>query len=354
MAEINPEHGESERLSGQQVDPETGSPIPFTVQTVPYTGDGTRLTGYEGDQNTEIQDISRTEAKVRITDTVALAVILDALVIANAVTLPNINFPPVLTDVLVTYNVNTGAGTDSHPGDNQSFQIFGAGSGSLNPTSSAQGSASIIPDVQPVIEERFHENVDAMEYTLYMPDGSTPQDVRTKLSTHLGVTVNAWPQFVPEGVTITANGQSASVSAKADTRVSGGGNTDSGQTGYEWGNSSSVETGTNVKTTRISPTIHGTISISGPTETETASADADASTDIFLDGTLAEQPAITNTKSVSANVTGSVSPTSISATTPYSSIPVTGHYAKTITPGPQKFGIRTIYQIVVVDFATLT
>lgn len=356
MAEFNPEFGASNMEWGQTIDATTGVAIPFVQFTAPYTQNaaGERVTGYEGQDNTEIQPKGDTEAQIRITDPDnALGAILDALVVSNATTIPSISFPPTLTGVTVTFNTNEGAGVDSHPADQQSFTVYGSGSGTLNPTSNSQGSASIIPDAQPIIEERFHENVDAMEYTIYGENGDTPSDIRGKLGTLISATILAWPQFKPKSITLTVQGQSASVSAKADTRVFAGGTTDSGSAGYEYGNAQSKETGVQTKSIRISPTLHGAITITGASDTATAAADADASTDIFAPGSLGEQPAIPNTKSVSVDVTGSVTPTSITATTP-AAIPTSGLYARSITAGSQQFGIRTIYQIIVVDFANLT
>lgn len=352
-AQLVPPNNEGEQTSGQQLDQGAGFVIPFTEQVVPYrnNGAGVFITGFEEEPYTEITRIDAHSATVRLYDVAAINPILAATSIIAPTTIPRIEFPDELTAITITYNTAIGVGTDSHPASQQSFVIFGTGSGGLSPSSSSQGSASIVPDIQPTIIQRARVNVFATEYTFYMPSGSTRAQILTRLTTLAGATVLAWPQFNEKAVYLTLNGQQVSVSAKADTSVTAGGSLDSGQTGYQWGNGTSQEIGLTTTTKTIPPTIHALLNLTGATSTATAAADADASTPALFVGSVGEQPAITNTVSVSLNAEAEVTPASIPATSP-TTIPATGLYVFSLNPGPIAFG-QVIFQAIVVDFATL-
>lgn len=356
MAEYNPDNSNSRILSGQRVDIDTGVAIRFTRQSVKYDGDVTRLTGKEGNANTEIEPLSDAEARVEITSAAAAAFeSLDA--VASGETITRIDFPATLTNVIVTYNENVGVGIDEHPADQMGVLVYGTGSGSVNPNSKATGSASLMPDIQPIISERYHENVDAIRYTFWMANPSSNSAIRTALGGKITATILGWPQFKPESVTITANGQSASVSANADTKVGqSGDDTSSGSEFFEYGGGTSVETGTSTKTLRISPTIHAAIVIADNTRTATAEATADASTPLLFAGSFGETDAITNLQEISKDVSAEVlanGSATISATTPLAAIPTSGLYAKEITVGTRKYGVVSSVSVLVVNFATL-
>lgn len=355
MAEITPELTQGAHQSGQTAQNEIGFVLPFIEWMAPYrdNGSGVRVTGFEGNLDYDITPIDDGFAKVRLTDVSAISVILAEISVAVPTTIPRIDFPDVLTAIVTTVNSSNGLGSDSHPAANQSYIIFGSGSGGVDPTSSSQGSASIIPDIQPEITQSYCQNVPAMEYTFYAPSGTSQAEILTILSALAGNAVLAWPQFKPVSHTITCKGMQVSVSAKADTHVHGGGDTMSGQEGHQWGNGSSVEVSVSVKTVRISPTIHGAITIAAPSpSSENAAASADASTPIIFPGTPVEEAAITNTVDIDKDATASVSPSSLSATTPYSAIPSAGLFIYSLNPGPLAYG-EVIFQAVVVDFATL-
>lgn len=358
MAAILPENEESLHKSGQQAILNDDLYIPFIEFEAPMRDDGTgvMVTGYEGLTGYEITPKSGRFATVRVNDTAAIKAILLGLEVAVPTTIPRIDFPDVLAGVAITYNSSTGSGSDSHPASQQSFEIFGSASGQLNPSSNSQGSAAIMPDVTPDIRQRYHVNVPAMEYTFYMDPSGTPSmaDVLARLSTMVGSAVTAWPQFHPEPVIIKCLGQQASVSAKADTRVFAGGTLDNGAGGYEWGNGTSEEVGITVKSVTISPTIHEAFTFTGSaSDTADATASADATTDTFAPGFALEQPAITNSPSVTKTITGSVTPDSVSATAGDSTIPSTGHRLYSINPGPLEYGM-VVFQAIVVDMSTLT
>lgn len=354
MGQVNPPGTEGKHQSGQTAQNEIGFVLPFIEWMAPYrdNGSGVLITGFEDDQAYDITPIDDQFAKVRLTDTAEIAILLAAIAVAVPTTIQRLEFPDTLTAVTATYNSATGAGTDSHPASQQGFDIFGSGSGSLTPSSTSQGSASIMPDVQPTIVTRNATSVPAMEYTFYMPSGTTQAQILTRLTALAGASVLAWPKFKPEYVILTLKGQQVSVSAKASTNVSGGGTNDSGQSGFQWGNGTSEEASVNVTTKTIPPTIHGSITITGATSSATATASADASTPVFAPLSPATQPAITNTASVSLNANASISPSTISATASPTAVPSSGLYVYSLNPGPLTYG-EVIFQAVVVDFSTL-
>lgn len=355
MAQLVPTYNTGEMLSGQQLEPQAGFVAPFIEIVVPYfedpPGSGILATVYDNDEYCEITPLDAHSARVRLYNVEEIDAILAGTSIVVPTTIPRIDLPAVLQSVTAVYNTATGAGTDSHPASQQLILLFGTGSGALTPSSSSQGSAAITPDIQVAIQERYLVNVSAMEYTFYLPSGSTMANVITKLVS-LGATgVQAWPQFRPVSHTFTLIGQSVSVSAKADTTTGGGGTTESGQASYQYGNGSSSEIGITTITKTIPPTIHGAITVIGDVSvTATAEADADASSTSFTAAGVYFGP-ISNTISKSQDVTATVSPDSLPATTP-ASIPSSGLYIYSLNPGPAEFG-QIIFQAIVVDFATL-
>lgn len=354
MAEFNPEFGKGQALAGQQDHRQDGYYEPFTEQVVPYTGpQSTRVTGYEGTVGVEITPIDANSARIRTWNIAALTTLLADVYTTAIITIPSISFPPTLTSLEVTYSTSTGAGADSHPASQQSFTVFGGGSGALNPSSSAQGSASVTANITPIIEEPINENVFAVEYTFWMPSTATKATILARLTTLAGDAVLAWPQFAPEAITINATSEHISLAVKADTHVSGGGTTDSGQFGFEYGNGYSGESSLDVKTLRISKTLHGAITISEGSHSQAVTVQVDASTPTFAAGSPAEIGPISNILSQTATATGLITPTSIGATTP-AGVPTSGLRMKNLTPTTHFIAnAMTLYQAVVVDFANI-
>lgn len=351
MGAINPELEQTRPRYGQQNNAQDGYIIPFIEFEAPYSWDGAALaTGYENVSGAEVTPMNARAARVRITDATTVAELLENITISVPTTIPRVDLPDVLTGIVATFNVSTGAGADSHPIANVNLTVNGTGSGSASPSSTSQGSASVIPDIQPEIVQRYCVNVPAMEYTFYMAPGAAISDILTKLTVLAGASVTSWPQFRPEAHTITLKGQQVSVSAKSDARLYWGGDATNGSIGTESGGGTSTETAGSIKSVRIPPTIHGTITIAGPTQTADADAASEAGTPgITTDAGTAADAA--DTQSASATATGSVSPTSLSPTTP-ASIPSTGLYAYSLTPGANIFGVN-LFQAIVVNFADL-
>lgn len=339
---------DGKKLAGQQYDPRGLGVLAFTEQVLDYSKDEIQLTGLEGTVGAEITPLDAAAAKTRVFDIAAITTALETNVTKASITIPRINFPNVLISVAITYNVGVGNGLDSHPAGQQGFTVYGSGSGSLSPSSSAQGSASILPDIQPNIVEVYAENVTATLVEFYKPSGTTISSILTFLTAQMGAPVTAWPVFRPVSHTITLKGQRKSISAKADTRVSGGGTTTDGQVGFEWGNGSSNEGDVTNTSKLISPTIHGVINFTGAaSQSQGLSASAEASTPTFAPGSAGEQAGISNVKNVTASVTGSVSPVTLAATSP-AAIPTSGLRLYSLSPGAFQYE-NIAFQAVIVD-----
>lgn len=164
--------------------------------------------------------------------------------------------------------------------------------------------------------------------------------------------IKRWPQFKPQAHTITLHGENYSLSAEAGVQqqvaISGA------DASLSWAETAgySVQTGLTVKTVRISPTIHGAITLAFPAgHTITISLSVTAATvpdPPYTDGT--NWPKHRATSSPSALVaTASISPTSLAATSP-AAIPSSGYYLKDLKAQFYRYGVTQV-RAVVVDFA---
>jgi len=143
-------------------------------------------------------------------------------------------------------------------------------------------------------------------------------------------------------VTLTAKGQRVSLQVVASSQGSasfsgsGSSSTTEGGTGY------SKEVGLTLKTIRISPTIHGEISVGGDTDdTESISASATAEA-------TGLGPAETSAQS--ASVSASITPITIPATDGDTDWPTSGLFLFKVEPQPYRFGYIQ-FQCVLVNAA---
>lgn len=87
--------------------------------------------------------------------------------------LSDLTLPSTLTDIVVDYNKTSGAGSSSHPSSQQSAAASGPGTVSMNPSAQAQGSAAIIPDIQPAITDVWSRDIPTRNFTFQAPNGSS-------------------------------------------------------------------------------------------------------------------------------------------------------------------------------------
>jgi len=330
-------------LRGQQYDPQDDLVTPFTEQVVNHApGAGPVALG---NARTEIVPEDAAASRVRVYSPPTST--LDSYVLSYPTTV-NLSgaFPDVLSSITTTYNTSGGDGMHTNTGHG-----VAAGSNpslSLSADTRSQATTSVMPDVIINITQKWAQNVPAIVYLFYINSSATMSSILTRLTSLAGSTVSAWPKFNPVAHTLTLKGQQMTVSVEGNVQqhiaVQGSDVTYTDGTG----SGRSTDAGVTIRSVRIPPTIHGAITISSAssgTVTNEASAEADRSS-----GT--GWPAMTTgTLTATTSVVGSVSPSSLSATTP-ASIPTTGLYLQDVIAEPYKWG-RARVRATVVNFADL-
>lgn len=327
---------EGEVLYGQQYDQNDDIVVGYTELMV-NVDRGTQPSAL-GDARTEITPDAAQSVKVRVWEPPTEA--LDTFILELPAT-TDLRLPDVLESITVTYNTAEGAGIHIEDGDGVSIGTSAGLSLSLN--SKSQGSASIVPDIQPNIVQRWAFDVPCKRYLMYVESGYTQEELITRLETHIGVTVNPWPKFAPRPHFFTLKG--LSITASADANVQQHLSAGSSAT-YTWGEGEGVsyEVSTTTRTIVIPPTIHGAITLLNTSQD--ANIVADAETGWAASGSW---PARSAAASVVGTITASVTPTSLSATT-VAGIPTSGLYLHNIVAEPYKWG-RVRLRAEVINFA---
>ena len=262
-------------LSGQDYDERLDLILPYTTKT---TLAGLHL----GTARTDIKPRDQWKQDERTIDLSSVSSVLDAYVLSYPSKV-NIDMPDILLGVTGVIETAFGEGNNAETGavdtgGSSNFSI------SMALRASAQSSASLIPDVTPNIVQFWGNNLDCMHYQFFMPSGPslTTAAILAKLAALAGSTVSGWPKFSPKSVTVTAKGEKASVQSTASSQGSASQSlcgtscpsttsTSAGGTGF------SHEKSLNLKTVRISPTIHNGFTLDGPhTATQPISATATA------------------------------------------------------------------------------
>lgn len=325
-----------------------GMVLPYTEEMVFFEN----LTPYLNQPFIEILPHDSKSALVRIYTVAAIQAVLDAYFSSRAVQISLPELPTELLGITVVYNSSNGSGTNSHPASQQTFQIFGSGSGSLNPKATSQGSASVVPEIIPSFKDPPRDKIPATEWEFYTLPNPTVADLITRLTALAGSAVLAEPLWKPISATLVLNGQQVSGQATADATQSlslGSGTTFS----TEWGNGTSNDSGVTVTSKTLPATIHHAITIANNSTTSTTSASATANTTLILVGGIPNPyllPISTNTASTGTlTATASVTPTSLPATTP-ETIPTTGLYLVSYQPDPVNEWGRVHVVARVVDF----
>lgn len=297
----------------------------------------------------EVTPIDANLSEVRIESPPSSEDILDYFTAGPC--LVNIQFPQVLTGITVAFNKSEGNGSNTNDGG---AAASSGTKGGLNfsPSASAQGSASIIPDVTPIYAERPEgDDVPAIEwhFTLAMSEGSIPTvtTVCTRLSELLGLTVHPPINYRTKPITLVVRGQHVSLSASASSHHSDQWSPDNLSASVDTGKGASRENGVTSNTLLIGPTLHAAFnlthalgSIASDTLTYTAVATVSATANlpaIVGSGDAPSFVAVENTTDtigagpgfvhtpISSTATASVSPAAIPGTT-ITAIPVTGTY----------------------------
>lgn len=325
-------------LNGQQYDQSKDLVIRYTEQSRDATSAATAL----GNTRTEITPRDRDNSVVKIfTDPTGL----DTLVISGRSN-ARLSLPDVLNSITVVYNVNAGDGSysenagGSSGGDHDDLTISSQGSAE----GSAGASAELIFDISPFSD--WGRSVPSTKYFFYMTGVVNTTTILARLNTIIGTPVLDLPMFKAKPHMLVVKGQSISVRAEAKATQFKYDSPTFNASKLELGSGSSFSSQLSVRAIQVSPTIHGTITISNNQTIVSAHADAQAT---ILGGL--NFPYAQVTKSVqSPPQVASVTPTSLAATTP-TSIPTTGLYLVDSSFEPDKEWGRTKVFAEVVDFS---
>lgn len=188
-------------LQGQQYDPTDGVIARFTEQMV---DNDTINTDVIGDAATDVIPGDHESSKVRIWSLPPNGI--DSFYFAFPGT-RSIVFPAVLTGITITYAKSENDGESIHDVGNAAW-AGSSGGMDLHPNATAQGSASIIPDIQPNYDEPFAANVPTTEFLFYVAGNTADQTaIITRLQSILTLAVTS----VVAGVVTTASAHGLSV-----------------------------------------------------------------------------------------------------------------------------------------------
>lgn len=334
-------------LHGQQFERSLDIPIPFTQQMC----DTTSANPLVGTTGLEITPNDAASSVVRTYDLTAIAA-LYASIIEKYADLITLKLPPILKSVTCNFNSASGGGSSSQSGSGESAGSYASLSLSLH--ASSQGSASLLPNLIWQIKQVPQENIQAKVY-LFFELGSAAESISSICSILSGpnfanATVNPPILFAPQIVTLGMLGQNVNLSATADVQerveISATLSTSNVSQTLGSGTGYSYEFGVTQRTIQIPETIHTILSVGSATDT--ASAAAAAEVDFPAGTSWTAENATENLGPV--NISGSVFPSVITATTP-TTIPITGLYLVKLDVSPfAGFGFSQ-YRAVVVDFS---
>jgi len=350
--------GNGKILSGQQYDPSLGIVKRFTQQMLRLNENGlaaAKTSGAEGDAATELIPVDEAAQRATVFDVSQIQTDMAAIYTKGETTVNlTAKLPSVLTGLSVVFTKDSGAGASNHPATQQYFLFLGSsGSGGVQPTASAEGSAAIVGDLIPVIVDPFAPTVPATVYTFYMAENSTRAQVLARLTALAGATVNDWPKFKPVALNFIVKGGQVALRQSADSTAHIAVGPNGGSANKTFGDSYSRSVGVTSRSIEIRPTIHAAITIASATDSATATVDVDADT-ILVSGTSGSYTAAVaayanNPAQLSDTANGSVTPDTVAATT-IASIPTTGLYVAEIDYGEGDYDMVK-YRVAVVDFS---
>lgn len=307
---------------GQLYDAELDMLVPF-VDQVKAIGEDL------GDPDTEIDPMDYARARHR-----QFTVPTDFLNsyfrrFATYIDLPNI--PDVLVSAQVIWE--TGGGDGEYEDDGN-----GAASGtsvnlSLSARGSANGSAVAMPEFLPKIISYNGRNIACEDYLFYVLGNVSHAAVLERLSDELGLPVQSWPAFRPETHTIVLQGQKVNVQAQSNAQCAVNISEENVSQVVSSGGGIDTDVGASIRTYVLPPTIHGAIEFTGDlTKSVAASA---TSVSVVVSG--ANFPGSSAVRSHSVSAQGSVTPTTLEATSP-AEVPSTGLYLIDVIPRIYKWG----------------
>lgn len=302
---------ESSVREGQQLDKQTGIVQPFTEQDMNVA----LAAPLVGTSDVEITPTDRPSSLVRTYTIPSTAILAFSRTFRET---GAIDLPDTLATPTAVYETNTGSGASSET-------ATGASVGtnpnlSLSISSSAQNSASILPDLQILVKPNSRSVKPVLKVLFYSAEADTMADILTRLTAIVGHAVSAWPDFdgAKLPIAFTLKGQNASIAAGATVKesVSAG---DTSTYIQSTGTSHSSSVGNSIKTIDIPPTLHPAMTISSASASDTISVDAEAIMD-----SGSGWAALSASETANATVVASVTPSTVAATT-ISAIPSSGY-----------------------------
>ena len=248
------------------------------------------------------------------------------------------NLPRELLAVSVIWNSSYSVGTQDY-----FFAAWESGeSFSLGKSASdqASSSAAITPELQLKYRDVEASNLPATEYELMIPGDATEAAVIARLNEILDpATVQSWPVFRPESVTLSTTGQSIKVSCDVGVSLSGTvkENTLTGQS-VDRSSSDGYSVTLSNSSVQLPPCVHDQITLAGGTSQSQLVA---ASAFMQMNSSLVGSISSSLTKSGTAY--GVVSPSVIPAISgTHKTIPTSGLYALDIRPGRNFLGATLV------------
>lgn len=203
-SKVSRDNGSLPVLKGQEYEPSINIVVPFEERV---TTSGASL----GDPATFVDPLSKDFDLVKEIDIDAVQEELDSIFLSFP-TRTSLNLPKILKSVRIIWDGAKGDGSYA-----SNFDGFTRGtSGSLSGSESgrAQASASVSPGFVLDIEEVYATNIPTTSYFFFLKYPITLDDIFSK------VNASPWPIFKPVSRTLTAFGQSASVSVEGAASAS--------------------------------------------------------------------------------------------------------------------------------------
>lgn len=184
-------------------------PVKFIQRMVDEVTVGTMI----GSANIEITPNDAQSWETRTYDTAAIQAMLDAEFLAMEATINIVGVPAMMTDISVVYEKGGGDATSLEAVELVSVSTpFSLG---INAGANAEASSYCIPKLKYKLTPFNGENRRVKLCYFYM-DTVTIAAALTRLSTALSVTVQAWPAFQEDSVSVILRGERAQASSKAN------------------------------------------------------------------------------------------------------------------------------------------
>lgn len=262
----------------------------------------------------------------------------------------NFDIPPILVSLTAVWHEDSGNGESQT--EWKGLAVGESRSLSGNESNSVQASAGLIPEVVPVIRRIAADRMPTTAHFFYLPMPVTTADILGKCGAGA-----VWPIFKPEEISITLKGSKVSVqaSASASAAFSTGDDAVTGSVDLTKGTGVSYDCSPFINVVNFPATLHGSLTVANATHSPvaiTASASAgwigdkgttleDAvSTPAWAD--VAGMPSVTSERTELAEASGSISPTTFSATSP-ATVPTSGIYLFDSRVEPWDFGYARVF-----------